>query len=445
MGYPTAYRTSAARKAGGSSQGPSPAPAPSSPTAPRGPANDNYRPPAPANDNFRNRLPPLPSAQEAARVGLALLRIHPILRILLPLLLPLIPWDLWKYKKESPFWEVWCGTMTGVPYKALFQPCGFIATLLRNDPGFGYGNHQSWVEFVQDFGPTHQQWKVNGVRVWRGPGDVTGPTNTPVPAPPEILPPWAPFRWLEPDNIPPLRFYPEPRPKPYPMLPHLPPVWPGDRGNNPPRRDDDPYPGERPQEVPQVIPYPPITVPGPGPVSPPRPGTPGQPGSNPGPGPGPGPRPGGEPGAGPGPRPGGEENPNPGPRPANRPLGRQKPPRGEREKKYRTSATASMLESILKQVGRAHGKLADLRDILGAFNDALPKHLQLKGSDKKSIPKLAENMWKNLYEIDGAEALENVIKEIAEDQLGGFGDQLRSEASKKQGWLKNKIHTSPRF
>lgn len=43
------------------------------------------------------------------------------------------------------------------------------------------------------------------------------------------------------------------------------------------------------------------------------------------------------------------------------------------------------------------------------------------------------------------EAFMNILEEILQDLLGGFGDSLRSKAARRNAWLKYKIFTSPRF
>lgn len=117
--------------------------------------------------------------------------------------------------------------------------------------------------------------------------------------------------------------------------------------------------------------------------------------------------------------------------------------------------------------GKAHGKLLDLRDLIGALHDVLPEEHQLKGKDKKKISLLLAQVWKHLDDINfekkrvtmfkgtpwettremtrkEAAAL-GIFEEILQDVFGGLGDKLRSKAAEKNGWFKNKIHTSPRF
>ena len=47
--------------------------------------------------------------------------------------------------------------------------------------------------------------------------------------------------------------------------------------------------------------------------------------------------------------------------------------------------------------------------------------------------------------MDGEKALAGVIKELAEDVVGGVGDMFKTEAAKKLGWTKQKFHLTPRF
>lgn len=122
---------------------------------------------------------------------------------------------------------------------------------------------------------------------------------------------------------------------------------------------------------------------------------------------------------------------------------RSKPKGPVREAKFR--GVPKLAQSLFFDVARAHGKLTDFRDLLGAFHDSLPKELQLKGKDKKSINKLLRQVWQNLDKMDGEKALAGVIKELAEDVVGGVGDMFKTEAAKKLGWTKQKFHLTPRF
>lgn len=126
-------------------------------------------------------------------------------------------------------------------------------------------------------------------------------------------------------------------------------------------------------------------------------------------------------------------------------YGRRPPEKKQKEKKYKYSTFIQAVETAVKVLARVDGKLKDLRDLLKAFDDALPKQYQLKSKDKKLISKLIANLYRHLDKVDGGEAFKNVLKEIAEDLIGGAGDRLRQEAAKRMGWFKNKIFTSPRF
>lgn len=124
---------------------------------------------------------------------------------------------------------------------------------------------------------------------------------------------------------------------------------------------------------------------------------------------------------------------------------RFRPARRTTEKKYKTTATARALEYLLVEMGKGYGKLADFRDILKALDEALPSDLQAKGKCKKQIPCLLRNVLDHLESLHGEKALLNIIKELAEDVVGGFGDQLASESAAKNNTFKQKFHLSPRF
>lgn len=127
------------------------------------------------------------------------------------------------------------------------------------------------------------------------------------------------------------------------------------------------------------------------------------------------------------------------------PLGRAPPPAGTKEKKFRMTKVAGGVEKALKSGAFVDGKLKDLRDFIKAMDESLPKELQAKGKCKKQLPCVMMNLWMNLDKMDASEAFLNILKEIGEDLLGGAGDRLRSAAATKNGWFKNKIFTSPRF
>lgn len=126
-------------------------------------------------------------------------------------------------------------------------------------------------------------------------------------------------------------------------------------------------------------------------------------------------------------------------------IGRRPAPAGTKEKKFRTTAVASGVARALKSGAFVDGKLKDLRDLVNAMNESLPKEFQLKGAAKKRLPDQLMNVWKHLDKMDAKEAFLGILKEIAEDLMGGFGDMLRQKAATKNGWFKTKIFTSPRF
>lgn len=126
-------------------------------------------------------------------------------------------------------------------------------------------------------------------------------------------------------------------------------------------------------------------------------------------------------------------------------LGRTIPPKGTKEKKFKATTMARIVARALKSTAFVDGKMKDLRDLLEAMHDSLPKELQLKGRDKRQIEKLFRRVWENLDKMDAKEAFLGILKEIVEDLIGGFADGLRSKAASKNGWFKNKIHTQPRF
>lgn len=122
----------------------------------------------------------------------------------------------------------------------------------------------------------------------------------------------------------------------------------------------------------------------------------------------------------------------------------RKPP-GPRVKERKFKGVKSWAQQALFAAFRAHGKLNDFRDLLLAMHDALPKELQLKGKDKKQLPKILRRVWDNLDKMDGEKALANIVKELAEDVVGGFGDMLKTKASANFGWSKQKFFLQPRF
>lgn len=123
------------------------------------------------------------------------------------------------------------------------------------------------------------------------------------------------------------------------------------------------------------------------------------------------------------------------------PVGRKPPPKGEKERKYRATAATRAMEPFFRYAAKAYEKTADLRDIVQALNRSLPKELRSKS---KSLPDLIRNVIEHIDEVPPSAVLE-VIKELAEDRLGGFGDMLKSEIAKRNRWFKTKLFTSGRF
>lgn len=409
MGYPTAYRTGAARQMRQLSREPASVPNPvpqDNRPFPRKPANENWpkqaspwkAPPSIPRNVWRNIPAPL---RQTIKLGMV---VHPWLRILSGLwkLYDLYDW-LKRVRTGTGDYTLACdagfaaGCTSPMPccgncycggpifQNAINNPalCGLAGQAgPPSGPGYFQANRYFDGQII---------WAIRGassppafchparmVAQWRLAPGAWAPTPGMLRAP--YVVPWvrtypaphAPHRWLRPD----IRMLPgdpvevTPAPPPYPMIPNRPDMWPGARGND-------------------------VGV---------------------------------------------EQLPDTGS------FAYRSPPRsGEREKKVKWSGAQNLMNAILVSISRVHGKLADLRDILGAMDDALPKELRLKGKDKKSIPKLLDNVYRNLDKMDGEKALAGIIKEIAEDVVGGVGDRFRSEAAQNFGWLKNKVYTSPRF
>lgn len=147
--------------------------------------------------------------------------------------------------------------------------------------------------------------------------------------------------------------------------------------------------------------------------------------------------------------------------------GRRRPGPKTREKKFRATRIARALEWAVTNAAFLDGKLKDLRDLLKALNDALPDEFKLKGKDAKKLDKLMLNLYFNIDKLGDsvnqrtifkgtpwerkisvsqkADAYLNVLEEIAEDLFGGFGDSLRDRAARQNRWFKTKIFTGPRF
>lgn len=402
MGYPVSYRTSAARRERQLSR-PDPAP------APRSPANDNYRHPTkPANDNFPANLPPKPGSwvknPAVKRAAKLAMQVHPGLRVLRYL------WDLYD------LYNWYKNTRTGLGNFILKCTNGSIATHCITPgvcngtaycygPVFGDGTNfcptGSSFSFSNAYGSAeeaaHRNGGTNGFHVIL----VRPSTNLPQPCSNQS----AVINSYEKTfsagqrraNMPHL----------VPFTHSIPPFWA-------PFRWYKPEVLMKPQVDYDVTPQPP-----PYRMVPDR-----------------------------------EMGPNSdrgyeiseAPAPLSPPFAyRGPPPRGTKEKKVRWDGPARILHSILISIARVHGKLADLRDLVGALHKSLPKHLQVKGKDKKSLHKMLRAVWDNMDQMNGEQALLNIIEELAEDVIGGAGDRMRSAAAKEFGWVKNKIFTSPRF
>lgn len=124
---------------------------------------------------------------------------------------------------------------------------------------------------------------------------------------------------------------------------------------------------------------------------------------------------------------------------------RAPPGRRVTERKYKATGMAVLLEQLLVRLSHGLGKLLDLRDLATALHDSLPKELQLKGKEKKQLHKVLETVWNNLDKMHGEKALLNIIKEVAEDVVGGVTDKWKADISKELGWFKSKLHLSARF
>lgn len=115
---------------------------------------------------------------------------------------------------------------------------------------------------------------------------------------------------------------------------------------------------------------------------------------------------------------------------------------GSKERKFNLSgAELAQFSKFAAILGNVYGKLADFRDIINALNESLPKHLQIKS---KSLPKLLANVWAHLDQLHPTDAVLNVLKELAEDQVGGASDFFASKSAIATNSTKQKFHLSPR-
>lgn len=415
MGYAASYRTSAARNERAAFKAPRPS------YNPTRPANDNRPFPKPANDNFAAQLPPnlgkfvrSPAVRRAANLAF---RIHPALRVLSNL------WDLWQlyegYKNTNTHMGDWftacdvgfgAGCTSPAGGSLCCQP-GVLGDCYCMGPSFTGGiNNPSLCGIAGQAGtggtgyfpPTTIGFSSGvGVLMWAFKFGTAAP---PAPCHPSKM--IAQFRRVQQTDQP-RTMTRQPHRVPYTHV--VAPPWVRYRWFKPnvlmkPQVDYDndiapppyPYIPNREMEWPSTRGYT-------------------------------------------------SEDVSTSPRAQQQLAPRQRTPARTKETKVKWNGFTNVLHAVLVSLGKVHGKMADLRDILGAFNDSLPSDLRLKGKDAKSIPKLMENVYRHAEKMDGEKALLGVIKEIAEDQVGGFGDKLRSDAAKNFGWLKNKIHASPRF
>lgn len=404
MGYPTAYRTSAARRERQLSR---PDPSPS----PRRPANDNIKiPRKPANDNYPANLPPKPGSwvkHPALKPALKLaMNVHPFLRILRTLW---DAYDLYQYYKNT---RISLGDFSVRCSRDVMEHCitpgvcnddGYcdgpvFGDGVNNCPGppqaFSYANaHGSAYAAAHRFNNTngfhvvmvrspsnipqpciirgtvqasYERLVLGGNKVARMPHLVPYTTSTP--------PFWAPFRWFKPNIFmkPQVDYDVDPRSPPYRYIPD---------------RDLSDSATSRGYEV-EAAPVPRLWP---------------------------------------------------------EYAFRMRPPSREKEKKVKWTGPAQIAHAILVSLARVHGKLLDFRDIIEAMEKALPKELRLKGKDKKVLQKRMRNLWDNFENLNGEQAVLNIIEELAEDVIGGVSSNLRSETAKNFGWLKTKTFTSPRF
>ena len=340
MGYPVAYRTQAARVANRLSRGGGPLapPRPANDNVPRGPAP--FSPPIPANDNF----PIVEAAPELLQfAGRQMRWLRPLMRLnpwiagllLLPDLWQLYLWMQGGGKVPTDWTLCWSCT-TGQP--------PLLANRLGGIAGFGIdcasapgpatcGSFGSFtpadfsvhgVIAIQDQHPFVSTFPiVAGIYVAPSPQTHPPEDFQDAVSIPHLVPeplPWERFPWLNPEAMPIGRPVPPPEPIPYPRIPGRPMHPDTDRGYSPPG------------EAPRVSPGP-VTI---------------------------------------------------GTTPFAEPIGRRRPPRGEREKKYRITSWAGRIHAALSLTARVHGKMTDLRDLIKAMHDSLPKELQLKGKDRGS-------------------------------------------------------------
>lgn len=126
-----------------------------------------------------------------------------------------------------------------------------------------------------------------------------------------------------------------------------------------------------------------------------------------------------------------------------RPIGRQPPRAREKEKKVKAEGLTKYTLHALIMAAKVNGKMRDFKDYVDAFWKNIPK--KHRTPKCKSFGCKLADIWKHWDEIDGSKAFRDMIKEIAEDVVGGAAEQLRDEAAKKNGWFKYKVFLNPRF
>ena len=402
MGYPAAYRRGSSGY-GGQGRGFQPSPSPVMPTPY---SNPGWKPPPrPANDNFGRLM-------RAARLA----------RRALPLLSAMeyaLQWQEW-WKQNTNTWHFpapWVKQFScspGPPYSPSqwnwadlrVKSClvgqasnnnlyNTPANILQRWPTAGYMLLEC--KYYNDY---LRAWRSATLEQWTRP--TTGPipdaqkpypdkVTVPVPPAPHEVP-WNPPA-INPE-MPPAMPMPAPQPIPYPEIPYrpYPEVVHG------PQRGYRPGVQQRPRPAPSPW--------SPGPVRP-RPTTPVQPA----------------------PKPPVEYLPD------SNPFPRQRPPKGERERKIMSDVQG--YDSLLRWARRTE-TAKDAQDIVGAVHDALPEEYQTRS--KRLQDQLAA-IYRNINKLDAAKAIAGVMKELAEDRAGGLLDKARDKAGRKLGVTKQQIRT----
>lgn len=407
MGYPAAYRRGALGS-GVPGRGFQPAPVPGNMPAPY--SNPGWRPPPkPANDNLRRLM----------RLARLARRLSPFLTAA-DLVMDYVEWsrqtDVMKWNFPAP-WTKKLTCFPGPPYSAsqwnwadvIVKSCqtgqASNATMYQTPwhvfkkwPGCYYMifEYKAWITALNT-------WRSATREVWQRPY-VSNPPDSekpypdtrvqPVPdAPHEV--PWSPPAYFP--EVPPLRPTPMPQPIPYPEVPYRPypeVVHGPDRGY---------YPGVRSPTRPRPTPAPGWNI---------------------------------------------EPTPKPQPVPTPKPPPVQFLPdapafprmpvgRGTKERKVMSDQPGY---GELLRWARRYEHALDGRDVVEAVHDALPKKFQTKS---KRLQDRLQAIYEHINDLDVAKALENVMKEIAEDKAGGMLDKLRGKAAKGLGVTKQQIRTYP--